>query len=125
MSLKAINTSNLECLGILDLLSQQNSALTSLQEAQEKDSKTIKALTAVSTLYLPASLVVTVFSSNLVQLLPKGSEASPMYFAAAPQSWIPTLIAMGLIALTLMGVKLLEGAFGSFGSRLKTYCLVV
>ena len=95
----------------LGLLSNQTQALSEIQRTREKDSKAIKALTAMSTLYLPASLVATVFTSDLVQLLPVESAHQAVHFALAPQAWIAVLVAGTLISLTYLGVRILEGFY--------------
>ena len=104
-ALVAIDVSQVKSTATLDALAQQTQALASLQQARDKDSKKVKALTAMSTLYLPASLVATIFSQNLVQLLPDGR------FAPARQSWIALVSAVVLIVVTFVGVTLLENLY--------------
>ena len=96
----------------LGTLDGQSRILAFLGKEREKDSKAMKALTSVATLYLPASLIATVFSSNIVQLLPKTSTPQSTHFVAAPQSWVPVVATVLLMALTLTVVRLLEKAFG-------------
>ncbi len=83
----------------LVLLGEQAKILTLLGEQIDKDSKAMKALTLVATLYLPATLVATVFSSNLVQVLPH------------PQPWLPVVATISLMAVTLMLIRLFERAY--------------
>ena len=93
-------------------LSEQARVLTLLSEQREKDSKAIKALTSVATLYLPITLVATLFSSNLVQLIPK---KSPTHFVIAPQIWLPIVAGFLLMIVTLISVRVLERAYRYIG----------
>lgn len=85
----------------LALLGEHARALTLLSEQREKDSKAMKAVTSVATLYLPATLVVTVFSSNLVN-------------GAGPQPWLPIVLILSLTAVTLITIRILERAYSKF-----------
>lgn len=95
---------------LLGKLDSQAKILILLSEQREKDSKAMKALTSVATLYLPASLVATIFSSNLVQLLPKTPPQKPSHFVAAPQTWLPIIATLSLMVVTLLCIRLLERA---------------
>ena len=105
------NTNMYNTLGTLD---SQAKVLTLLSEQRDKDSKTIKALTSVATFYLPASLVATIFSSNLVQLLPTTPSPKPSHFVASPQTWLPIMVTLSLIAVTLVSVQLVERLYRYF-----------
>ena len=98
----------------LALLGEQARALTLLSEQREKDSKAMKALTSVATLYLPATLVATVFSSSLVQLLPVTPPRGPTRFVAAPQPWLPIVLILSLTAATLITIRILERVYNNF-----------
>lgn len=98
----------------LGKLDSQAKILILLSEQRDKDSKAMKALTSVATLYLPASLVATIFSSNLVQLLPKTPPQEPSHFVAAPQTWLPIIATLSLMAVTLLCIRLLERAYRYF-----------
>ena len=95
----------------LALLGEQARALTLLSEQREKDSKAMKALTSVATLYLPATLVATVFSSNLIQLFPVTPPREPTHFVAGPQPWLPIVAVFSLMAVTLITIRILERAY--------------
>jgi len=92
----------------LSTLDSEARILTLLSEERGKDSKAMKALTSVATLYLPASLIATIFQSNLVQLLPTSSPPQPSHFVVAPQPWLPIVATISLMALTLALVRLLD-----------------
>lgn len=109
--MQATNTNMQNTLGALD---SQARILTLLSEQRDKDSKVMKALTSVATLYLPANLVVTIFSSNLVQLLPTASPREPSHFVAAPQTWLPVVVTLSLITVTLISIRLLERVYRYF-----------
>lgn len=71
----------------------------------------MKALTSVATLYLPATLVITVFSSSLVQLNPTTPPRQPTHFVAAPQPWLPIVAILSLMAVTLISIRVLERVY--------------
>ncbi|KAF2658083.1 hypothetical protein K491DRAFT_294685 [Lophiostoma macrostomum CBS 122681] len=66
-----------------------------------RDSKLLKALTMLATLYLPASLLATIFSSNLVvsQLSPSSLRA---HFVVASDFWIYIILTLSLTLVTSM-----------------------
>lgn len=104
--LGALKDTNVRSSDTLTMLKDHTEALSELQRGRDKDSKTIKALNAISTLYLSASLVASIFNSNLVQLV--SQDATPTKFVPAPQSWIAVVFAMMLILLTYAAFYLLE-----------------
>ena len=85
-------------------LSEQARVLTLLSEQREKDSKAMRAFTSVATLYLPFTLVTTVFSSNLIRL-------EPTRFVAAPQLWLPIVAVFSLMIVTLISVRVFVTAY--------------
>ena len=85
--------------------------LTLLGEQRDKDAKAMKALTLVATLFLPATLVATVFSSSLIQLLPTNS---PTHIVTGPQIWLPIVAFLLLVAVTLISIRVLERAYSHF-----------
>ena len=95
----------------LALLGGQAKTLTVLSEQRDKDSKALKALTSVATLYLPATLVATVFGSDLVKLLPTTPPRGPYHFVPAPQPWLPIVATLSLMAVTLVSIRLVEKAY--------------
>lgn len=105
------NTNMYDTLGTLD---SQAKILTLLSEQREKDSKVMKALTSVATLYLPASLVATIFSSNLVQLHPTTTLQESGHFVAGPQTWLPVVVTLSLMIVTLVSIRLLERVYRYF-----------
>lgn len=113
-SSKEMEKTNANMYHTLGKLDSQAKILILLSEQRDKDSKAMKALTSVATLYLPASLVATIFSSNLVQLLPKTPPQKPSHFVAAPQTWLPIIATLSLMAVTLLCTRLLERAYRYF-----------
>lgn len=85
------------------MLEQQHEALADAARRGEQDSKTLRALTIAATLYLPASLVATIFSSNLIQTQLISSPHVPTYFVISPQFWIYVLSTLVLMLLTFWG----------------------
>jgi len=109
--MQSINAAMCHTLGTLDT---QANILASYGEQKAKDSKSIRALTTVATLYLPASLVATIFSSSIVQLLPTMPPRQPSHFVAAPQTWLPVTATLSLMAVTLISVYILERVYRYF-----------
>ena len=109
---RQLERTNTTMLHTLALLGEQARALTLLSEQREKDSKSMKAVTSVATLYLPATLVATVFSSNLVQLF--NPSRGPTHFVAGPQPWLPIVAIFSLMAVTLISIRILERAYNTF-----------
>lgn len=72
----------------------------------QKDSINIKALTVVATLYLPASLLAGIFSSNLVQAHPANYNDGPTRFVVARDFWkfIVVLVPMVIGTFTVVGI---------------------
>lgn len=98
----------------LSTLNSNARALTLFSEERGKDSKVMKALTSVATLYLPASLIATIFQSNLIQLLPNSSTPQPGRFVVGPQPWLPILAIFSLMAITLALVHLFDRFYRLF-----------
>ena len=98
----------------LGTLDSQAKTLGWLSEQRGKDSKAMRALTSVATFYLPASLVATIFSSNIVQLLPNTSPQESAHFVAGPQTWLPVVATLSLLAMTLVVIWILERIYRHF-----------
>lgn len=103
-----------EMYNTLGTLDSQAKILRRLSEQREKDSKAMRALTSVATFYLPASLVATIFSSNLVQLLPNTPLRESSHFVAGPQTWLPVVATLSLLAVTLVFIWILERGYKHF-----------
>ena len=103
-----------EMYNTLGTLDSQAKTLRRLSEQREKDSKAMRALTSVATIYLPATLVATIFSSNLVQVLPNTSLRESLHFVAGPQTWLPVVATLSLVAVTLVFIWILERSYRHF-----------
>ncbi|KAK7910715.1 hypothetical protein PG985_013196 [Apiospora marii] len=81
---------------------QTNKSLAEMQQESHKDSITLKALTIIATVYLPASLCATVFSSNLVQSL-ENSKANyeGTHFVLATDFWVFAVLTLGMMVATV------------------------
>ncbi|KAK0783111.1 hypothetical protein LTR91_015579 [Friedmanniomyces endolithicus] len=76
--------------------------LTQLFATVQADSVLLKILGIVATVYLPASLVATVFSSNLIQYVAAASPtAEPQRLVLSPQFWTYLATSLPLMGLTL------------------------
>lgn len=81
---------------------RDSEALASLGRRAQRDSRTVKVLTIVAAMYLPAALVATVFSSNLVQSVSSGEGAATAeHFQLASQFWQFPVVTLLLTVLTL------------------------
>ncbi|KAH8706165.1 hypothetical protein BGZ61DRAFT_531383 [Ilyonectria robusta] len=81
---------------------RDSEALASLGRRAQRDSRTVKVLTIVAAMYLPAALVATVFSSNLVQSVSLGEGAATAeHFQLASQFWQFPVATLLLTVLTL------------------------
>ncbi|KAL8791326.1 MAG: hypothetical protein Q9195_005945 [Heterodermia aff. obscurata] len=101
----------------LSALGSEARTLTLLSHERDKDSKAMRALTFIATLYLPASLIATVFQSNLIQLLPTSSPPQPSRFVVAPQSWLPVVATILLAVLTLISAQSLDRLYRHLEAR--------
>ncbi|PMD22482.1 hypothetical protein NA56DRAFT_657892 [Hyaloscypha hepaticicola] len=91
------------------LSNQSTDAVSRLTMKTQKDSRAMKVLTVVAALYLPATLMATIFSSNLVQLIRTQSGNSgpdKEHFAVAPDFWMFPTFTSVLMILTLSPVWL-------------------
>ncbi|KAI0411367.1 hypothetical protein F5X98DRAFT_380828 [Xylaria grammica] len=79
-----------------------NEYLVKLQGQAAKDSRLLKLLSIMATLYLPASLVLSFFGSNLVQAI-EGSYKGQMWnIVLVQQAWLAIVIPAPLIQGTLV-----------------------
>ncbi|KAF1992761.1 hypothetical protein P154DRAFT_583495 [Amniculicola lignicola CBS 123094] len=70
---------------------KQSEALNELTKKTQRDSRAVKILSMVAALYLPASLIASVFSSGLIESVPAGESTSgspKMSFRLASQFWM-------------------------------------
>jgi Mg2+ and Co2+ transporter CorA len=81
----------------------QNTFLAETARQGQKDSQKLQALTFIATLYLPATLVATIFSSTLVQW----KEARQKYTLVS-EFWIFVMCTVVLTVLTLVLIRLKE-----------------
>ncbi|KAH7080741.1 hypothetical protein FB567DRAFT_531627 [Paraphoma chrysanthemicola] len=73
------------------------------------DTKSMKALTTVATALLPASLIATIFSSNLIQLEQSNEGVGHgTHFVVASQFWVYILVSIAMTGTTLGCIRLLE-----------------
>ncbi|KAI1096929.1 hypothetical protein F5B19DRAFT_12678 [Rostrohypoxylon terebratum] len=86
-------------------MSEENSigtrSVVMILENSQRDTKMVKVLTIVAMLYLPASLVASIFSSNLVQF---GSQPNPQSHNegvyVAKEFWLLPAVSLGLLVVT-------------------------
>jgi Mg2+ and Co2+ transporter CorA len=86
---------------------KQSEALNELTKKTQRDSRAVKILSIVAALYLPASLIASVFSSSLIESVPAGaSTSSPpkMSFRLASQFWMFPVFTLVLASCTLAPV---------------------
>ncbi|KAI1089439.1 hypothetical protein F5B19DRAFT_374294 [Rostrohypoxylon terebratum] len=78
------------------------------RRVDQKNGTTIKALTFIATMYLPASLLAGVFNSNLIVAKSTGPNTDQTYYAVATEFWKFIVISIGLILITFLVAILLE-----------------
>lgn len=105
---------------LVSLQNQNASAVSDLTMKAQKDTRSTKMLTFVASLYLPATLVASVFNSNLIQLtgsLGNGHDADGQHFATARDFWMFPAFTATLMILTLSPVWLYMRRPTSDGSQ--------
>ncbi|KAK0705598.1 hypothetical protein B0H67DRAFT_594510 [Lasiosphaeris hirsuta] len=85
-------------LGGLNRIAAESSAVV---EQGRKDSKTLKTLTIAATAYLPATLLATLFSSDLIRLRPNDQGEENVHFHVAGQFWLYVVVTLMLTTATL------------------------
>jgi len=93
---------------------RENITISTIAQEGRKTSDTVKALTVIATMYLPATLVATVFSSNLIQWHAGNTHngsTTGSHYAVVPQFWVFVICTVVLMVLTLVCAKVLEGGF--------------
>jgi hypothetical protein len=90
----------------------ENTTVATIAKQSTKDSKKLHALSFIATLYLPATLVATVFSSNLIQW--KDSSDDPTtghrkaHYVVVSEFWVYVVITSVLTAATLLVARVTE-----------------
>ena len=87
----------------LEIVEQQNFSLATTARQSERHSKGFQALNIAATIYLPASLVATIFSSNLIQTQPRGAPTIATQLHIVPQFWAFIVSSLGLMVATFCG----------------------
>ncbi|MCJ1332932.1 hypothetical protein MMC10_009626 [Thelotrema lepadinum] len=80
----------------------ENSDMLQLAKHSRKDTLSLKILTRVTIIYLPATLVATIFSSDLIESQPTGQ------LVVRQQFWIYVLLTIGFTILTFVIPTMLE-----------------
>jgi len=79
----------------------QSSLITQFTREMHEDSKFVKIVTFLALLYTPASLIATVFSSNLIQIQKADDSRGTMSMVLVTDFWKYPLLTAGLVAVTL------------------------
>lgn len=98
----------------------ENITVASIAKEGTKDSKKVQALTMIATLYLPASLVATIFSSNLVQWIDSTKDPSTgrrvkAHYVVVSEFWIFIVSTVVLMCITLILAKVAVRVGSRFG----------
>ena len=120
MTTSAIHENGRTLTELVTLSNQNANAVSKLTQKAQRDTRSTKVLTLVASLYLPATLVASVFNSNLVG--PSGSagngeSALERHFAAARDFWMFPVFAAALTILTMSPVLLYMRRSTPDGSR--------
>ncbi|KIW13610.1 hypothetical protein PV08_08800 [Exophiala spinifera] len=92
---------------------QENLTIATIAKQGTKGSRKIHALTLIATLYLPATLVATVFSSNLIQWKDEGDDPTTgshfkAHYTVVSEFWIYVVSTLVLMVTTLVIARVLE-----------------
>jgi len=88
---------------------ETSESLAEMAREANHDSLTLKALTLIATIYLPATLSATIFSSDLIQTVSDGSTSvSSSHFVLAKDFWIFIVVTLGFMIFTLTVYLLLR-----------------
>ncbi|KAF2826430.1 hypothetical protein CC86DRAFT_370430 [Ophiobolus disseminans] len=89
--------------GIATTSQTQSQSMLTIAQSGNRDSLRIKTLTHIATIYLPPTLIATIFSSNLVS-----SKDDTGDLVVSKQFWIFVVVTAGFVAITLGGLLILE-----------------
>ncbi|KAH6846967.1 hypothetical protein B0I37DRAFT_414742 [Chaetomium sp. MPI-CAGE-AT-0009] len=107
-STRALGASMLVQRSLTARMQADNEGMLRLAEQGRQDDVRIKTLTLITILYLPATLIATIFSSNLVDTRAVDDNSPPARLAITPQFWIYVLVTAGFTILTLAVPTLVE-----------------
>ncbi|CZR67836.1 uncharacterized protein PAC_17735 [Phialocephala subalpina] len=80
----------------------ENENMAKLTRQAAQDSKFIKALTMLATMYLPATLIATIFSSNLVESQKLNEAYEKSHLVATQDFWVYVVFVLPLTILTMV-----------------------
>lgn len=80
---------------------RESEAIAELIKQSRQDSRIVKALTVVASLYLPATMVASIFNSNLVQTVPVSSSDYAYRFQVSSQFWMFPAFTLALMVASL------------------------
>lgn len=107
--MEAIQDNGRALTGLMTLSNQNADAISKLTLKAQRDSWSTKVLTVVASLYLPATLVASIFNSNLVQSagpLANAKSTPDGHLIAAHDFWMFPAFTAALMVLTLSPVGL-------------------
>jgi len=90
---------------------RENTTIAEIARESRKYSEGLKALTFIATMYLPATLVATIFSSTLIQWQAGDTRADgsgESHYMITSQFWIYVVSTLVLMILTFICARLLE-----------------
>ncbi|KAL8705415.1 MAG: hypothetical protein Q9201_001487 [Fulgogasparrea decipioides] len=80
---------------------EEGKAMTKLAQQNRSDTRSLKALSIIGTLYLPATFIATIFSSNLIQPRSTRDAVDDPHFVLADDFWLFVVVAIPLMVVTL------------------------
>ncbi|KAF4633888.1 hypothetical protein G7Y89_g4226 [Cudoniella acicularis] len=89
---------------LMEHAAAETQSMTTLTDEIQRDSKSVKTLTLITVLYAPASLMASIFSSNLIRLVGNASSSdnTTMHMALASDFWKFPLLTLLLIIATIV-----------------------
>ncbi|KAK0514063.1 hypothetical protein JMJ35_003785 [Cladonia borealis] len=107
-SSKALEASMVALEHIAAAARTDNGDMLQLARYNREDTINLKTLTRITIVYLPGSLIATIFSSNLISFEPLGAAYQPSRMVVSRQFWIYVIVTLGFTVLTLCVSVILE-----------------
>ncbi|KAH8164462.1 hypothetical protein CIB48_g3776 [Xylaria polymorpha] len=105
---KTLNDSILVLRNTATITQTEGSNMLEVARHNREDTVLIKTLTRITIIYLPATLIATIFSSNLIASQPAGQQSQSTHLVISPQFWIYVLVTIAFTVPTIGMPVLLE-----------------
>jgi hypothetical protein len=86
---------------LISISTRESESIAKLSAKAQEDSRTVKILTIIASLYLPAALVASIFNSSLIESVATG-DSGEVHFEIAEQFWMFPLFTVVLMIITII-----------------------